>query len=147
MHSIIVEVKVPAENGSDVFDVVARMMTPKEADKFVPKTSERMRVPEPHLSYDQQIAAGQEAKYNKKVEAMKEMLVPIQLFHGKTGREEGFYVVTGEPLPGRMKLCVLDGQKKTWSERKGYEWDGPYMTLEEAKLAATMGKGRKAVTA
>ena len=135
MHSIIVEVKVPLEDGSDVFEAEVRMMTPKEADKFVPKTSERMRVPEPHLSYDKEIAARQTADYNKKVAVMAKTLVPIQLFHGKTGREEGFYAVTGEPLPGRMKLCVLDGQKKTWSERKGYEWDGPHMTLEQAKLA------------
>ena len=136
MPSIIVIVEAAGLNGSDVFDAETRMMTPKDADRYIPKASQRMTVPEPHLSYNPEIAARQKAQYAKKVEAMKKALVPVKMFHGKTSREPGWYVVSGEKAGSPLKLCIFDSQKRTWSDREGYEWDGPHLTLAEAKAAS-----------
>jgi len=137
MPSIIVIVEAAGANGSDVFDAEVRMMPPKEADRFIPRTSERMTVPPPHLSYNPQIAAKQNAAYEKKIEAMKKTLVPVKIFHGKTSTEPGYYIVTGEKAGSPLKLCVFDSQKRTWSNREGYVWDGPHFTLAEAKAASS----------
>jgi hypothetical protein len=137
MPSIVVIVEAAGQNGSDVFDAETRMMTPKEADKYIPRSSTRMTVPEPHLSYNPQIAARQEAEYAKKVKKMAETLIPVRMFHGKTGKEPGFYVVSGEKAGSQLKLCIFDSQKRTWSERENYVWDGPHFTLDEAKAASS----------
>lgn len=133
MPSIIVIVEPAGANGSDVFDAEVRMMAPKDADRYIPKSSERMTVPRPHLSYNPEIAARQEAAHAKKVAAMKKALVPVKMFHGKTSREPGYYVVSGDKAGSPLKLCVFDSQQRTWSDRADYEWDGPHLTLDEAK--------------
>ena len=91
----IVKVEIPGDNGSDVFDAEAVRMPPELARKYISRCDTRLTVPEPHWSFNAEIRAQQEALYNKRVAAAAKATIPVQIFHGKTGREEGYYVVRG----------------------------------------------------
>jgi len=134
--AIVVNVLDMGDMTNDVHDAAPRMAPREEAEKLdrnlratftyrqpTPPSDENVN-PAVQKAYEAQLRA-----YEKKIAAIPSH-VPVQRAHGRTGREPGFYVVTGrEVVRRRVLITDRDGRHQ---DLPGTTWYGPYDDIDDA---------------
>jgi len=60
--------------------------------------------------------------------------IPVQRYHGQTWRDPGWWVVSGPDIRLRRKV-LRRREGGGWTDVPRMEWQGPYLSVEEAEAA------------
>ena len=138
MPTMLVEVSAvgDAKNGASVFDAFPRFFPIDIAAKFVPSLRQMSQVTAPTLSgrpvpTEQDVVLMQ--RYEQTLASMPKEW-PVQREHGNSFREAGIWAVSG-PNVLKPTYVVHRDRDGHWIDAPGTTWDGPYMTVEEARVA------------
>ena len=131
--SILVYVGQPYEDrGSEVVDVDDRWVDFEEACRHDPNLARSWQINPPETRGDAGIDAKLLAQYQRRL-ASKPAMFSIRRTHGRTFRESGFWKVSGAAVH-EMKV-VAPTSKGEWRDREGTTWEGPWLTIDDARNA------------
>ena len=133
-ETIVVAVTDLGELGPEVFDAEHHMMPVADACKIDRNLAKTLTVRRPNIDpakVDSKVYDAVMKRYKQELAGIPKV-VPVQRYHHRTFREQGFYVVEGAGV--RTNLVIVRNPKDgKWIDRPGTTWSECFGTLGEAK--------------
>ena len=145
--TMLIEVSAISDSkqGSTVYDGFDRFFPIEQAARFDPRIRQQAMVSRPQLSGEKH-PTEQDATLMERYEgqlASIPKLWPIRRVHGQSFRDPGFYAVSGPKVLDATHVVQRD-RDGHWRDAPGTTWDGPYLTIEEARAAHNLPELPKA---